>query len=162
MVESTAKPELTNQDFSKHELVTSGFIKEILGNIFIRATLTPEELVFSRIDMPNKTIEDLKAMPPTDLKTAMQDISLKPHPNVVCPEICHVPVFKQQRGAVCGYHMYYNAQMFAKAILAANRYEQLLSLCQCVTQTGSPKYFQKSMRETATLLVKNQHGENAT
>ena len=108
MVESTNNT--PSKDLQEHELVKSGFVNEIFDKIFIRATLTPEELVLSRINMPNTSVEDLKAMPPTDIKSAMEEVSLKLHPNVVCPEISHVPVYKQNRGAVCGYHMYFNAQ----------------------------------------------------
>ena len=85
-------------------------MKETIDKIFIRATLTEEELVFGRVFMPNGSMRDLKKMPPTDIKTAIKEISARPHPNVVCPGmIYHVPVFKQQRGPYCGYHMYYNA-----------------------------------------------------
>ena len=55
--------------------------------------------------------------------------------------------------------MYYNAQKFVKAILAENRYDQLLRLCQCVTQTGSAKGFYKHMRNTMTLMLKHKHGK---
>ena len=76
--------------------MTSGVVKELIDKIFIRATLTEEELVFSRIDMPNTTIEELKNMPSTDIKSAISEINAKPHPNLSCPGmIYHVPVFKQ-------------------------------------------------------------------
>ena len=86
--------ESIGQSYRNHELVTSGFIDQQINKMFIRATLTEEELVFSGIDMPDVTIRDLKKAPPTDIKSAMAEVSLRPHPNVVCPEIYHVPVFK--------------------------------------------------------------------
>ena len=63
-------------DYKNHELVTSGFIEQTINKIFIRATLTHEELVFGRIDMPNVTIKQLKKAPPTDIKSAMAEVSL--------------------------------------------------------------------------------------
>ena len=83
----------------------------MLDKVFIRATLTEDELIFSRVsDKGGTSIDELKRTPPTDFLSALSQISAKPHPNTVCPdEIIHIPVFKQQRGPVCGYHMYYNA-----------------------------------------------------
>ena len=159
MVESTNQ-KLQGIDLSNHELVRSGLVRDMLDKIFIRATLTEDELIFSRVESgAGVDIESLKQTPPTDFLSALSQISAKPHPNTVYPNgIIHIPVFKQQRGPYCGYHMYYNAQMFIKTILAATRYDQLLTLCKFVTQTGSAKYFHKHMRNTCTLLLKKKYG----
>ena len=57
MVESTK--DTPTEELKNHELVTSGLVNEIFEKIFIRATLTSEELVFSRINMPDTTVKDL-------------------------------------------------------------------------------------------------------
>ena len=48
------------------------------------------------------------------------------HGNNICPQIRHVPVLQQFRGGLCGFHMYYNAKCLVRAILADNKFDQLV------------------------------------
>jgi hypothetical protein len=57
------------------------------------------------------------------LAKAIKTCGIKLHPNKLSDQIRHLPVMMQFRGALCGFHMYYNVKCLIKAILAKSKYE---------------------------------------
>lgn len=47
------------------------------------------------------------------------------HPTTLYPEINYIQVFHQQKGGICGFHAYFNAKQFVRAILAKRRKDRL-------------------------------------
>ncbi len=60
------------------------------------------------------------------ISKAISTCGVKLHPNKLSAQIRHLPVLTQFRGALCGFHMYYNVKCLIKALLAKTKYEQLL------------------------------------
>jgi len=64
-------------------------------------------------------------LPEAQFSTAAEQMGLKATPNFICPEIQCLPSRHQFQGSMCGFYMYYNAKVVTRALLAANKYEQL-------------------------------------
>ena len=61
-----------------------------------------------------------------------------------------MPVLMQFRGALCGFHMYYNVKCLLKVMLARTKYEQLLH----VLDLDSAKNFWLHHKHCLDLLIK--------
>ena len=55
------------------------------------------------------------------------------HENNTCAQLRHLNVYQQNQGALCGFHMYFNAKCLLRAILAPSKYIQLDELLKMKT-----------------------------
>jgi len=60
----------------------------------------------------------------------------------------HLPVLTQFRGALCGFHMYYNAKTLVRAMIAKTKFEQLVH----VLDLESAKNFWRHHKHCLDLL----------
>ena len=124
------------------------FFRQIILDIIPDIAFTDEERIKSRCKAVFE--DDSKQAKPIGLvKDAIDCVGIDLHPNWVCPEISHVPVFQQSKEGLCGYYMYYNAKKFTKSLLAKTRHEQLLNLCLL----NSPSNFYKELQRLTNMLL---------
>jgi len=75
---------------------------------------------------------------------------MAPYPNSNFANVIHVPVFHQNKEGLCGFHMIHNAKTFVRALLAPDRFSQLLHL----SRLRSGKEFYTSFLQTTDVLLK--------
>lgn len=97
-------------------------------------------------------------MEPVPISKALKTCGVQLHQNKLCTQVRHLPVLMQFRGALCGFHMYYNVKCLLKAMLAKTKYEQLLH----VLDLDSAKNFWLHHKHCLDLLIKctNSHYVN--
>lgn len=72
------------------------------------------------------------------------------HQNTASNQLRHLSVLQQQRGGLCGFHMYFNAKCLVRAILAQHKFTQLDELLKL----NSCKHFWSHHKHCLDLLMK--------
>ena len=74
-------------------------------------------------------LQKLKTSAEEQFGPCRKQLNIRYHPNIICPQMKHVPVLPQCRGSLCGFHTLYNAKCFLKSILSTNKFDCLKYIC---------------------------------